>query len=107
MIVSDATVMGIDPWIERLAARVVAEPVLVQVREKSMPHQRVQHLVSRALAHAEPFGSRVVVNSESGAYPQSTGIHFTSRALMSAAARPPALLVGASCHDAGELEHAA
>jgi len=107
MIVSDATVMGIDPWIERLAARVVAEPVLVQVREKSMPHQRVQHLVSRALAHAEPFGSRVVVNSESGAYPQSTGIHLTSRALMSAAARPPALLVGASCHDAGELEHAA
>ena len=107
MIVSDATVMGIDPWIERLAARVVAEQVLVQVREKSMPHQRVQHLVSRALAHAEPFGSRVVVNSESGAYPQSTGIHLTSRALMSAAARPPALLVGASCHDAGELEHAA
>src|SRR6185437_15569871 len=32
MIVSDASVMGIDPWIERLAARVVAEPVLVQVR---------------------------------------------------------------------------
>jgi 8-oxo-dGTP diphosphatase len=107
MIVSNATVMGIDPWVERLGELAVGEQVLVQVREKSMPHQRVQHLVSRALTHAEPFGSRVVVNSESGAYPQSTGIHLTSRALMAAAARPAALLVGASCHDADQLDRAA
>jgi 8-oxo-dGTP diphosphatase len=107
MIVSDATAMGVDPWIERLAARVVGEQVLVQVREKSMPHQRVQHLVSRVLAHAEPFGSRVVVNSDSGAYPQATGIHLTSRALLATGTRPRALLVGASCHDAEQLDHAA
>jgi 8-oxo-dGTP diphosphatase len=107
MIVSDATAMGIDPWIERLTALVTEEQVLVQVREKSMEHLRVQHLVSRALTRAEPFGSRVVVNSESGSYPQATGIHLTSRDLVAATARPAGLLVGASCHDAAQLGKAA
>ena len=106
MIVSDATAMGIDRWIERLTALVVQEQVLVQVREKAMEHLRVQHLVSRALTRAEPFGSRVGVNSDSGSFPQATGIHLTSRALMEATARPAALLVGASCHDADQLAQA-
>lgn len=107
MIVSDAAAQGIDPWIERLAALVTGEQVLVQIREKSMEHLRVQHLVSRALTRAEPFGSRVVVNSASGAYPQATGIHLTARDLMAASARPAAALAGASCHDAAQLDQAA
>ena len=107
MIVSDATRMGIDPWIARLDALVLKERVLVHVREKAMTHLRVQHLVSRALTHAEPFGSRVVVNSASGTYPQATGVHLTSSALMAAGERPSVPLAGASCHDAGELERVA
>ncbi len=107
MIVSDAAAQGIDPWIERLTALVTGEQVLVQIREKSMEHLRVQHLVSRALTRAEPFGSRVVVNSASGSYPQATGIHLTSRDLMAASARPAAPLAGASCHDAAQLDQAA
>jgi len=107
MIVSDAAAMGLDRWIERLEARVPEERLLVQVREKGLDRMRLQHLVSRTLARAEPFGSRVVVNADCGAFPQAHGAHLPSAALMKAMSRPPGALVGASCHDTAELEQAA
>jgi len=106
MVLSNATTLGIDAWIARLSGRLVGEHLLVQIREKGMAHQRLQHLVSRTLARTEPFGSRFVVNSDCGSFPQSAGVHLTSAALMAAKARPDAPLVGASCHDAAQLEHA-
>jgi len=107
MIVSDASRMGIDAWIGALAKRALDEKMLVQVREKSMDKQKLQHVLSRALARVAPFGSRCVVNSDCGALPQCDGVHLTSQALMGAAARPAGSLVGASCHDARELDRAA
>ena len=106
MIVSNAAGMGIEAWIRKLAELAIDEKVLVQVREKAFNGQQVQHVLSRALVRAEPFGSRVVVNSDCGAYPQCGGVHLTSRALMQSASRPAGALVGASCHDARELDHA-
>ena len=106
MIVSNAHEMGVDRWIERLADRAVEEKMLVQIREKAANRMQVQHILSRALAHVEPFGSRVVVNSDCGSYPQCGGVHLTSKALMALAARPAGTLVGASCHDERELEQA-
>ena len=106
MVVSSAAQVGLDEWIAGLAAAAQREPLLVQVREKEWDRQRVQHLLSRALARAEPFGSRVVVNSDCGDYPQSTGVHLTSAALMASQTRPAHALVGASCHDEREMDHA-
>jgi 8-oxo-dGTP diphosphatase len=107
MVLSDAARMGIDDWIRALAAQAMEERMLVQIREKGMDRQKLQHVLSRALARAAPFGSRVVVNSDCGSLPQCDGVHLTARALMAANARPSGSLVGASCHDAAELEHAA
>ena len=107
MVVSDAARLGFDAWIAALAGRVHTEALLVQVREKGMEAQKVQHLLSRTLARTDPFGSRVVVNSDNGTYPQSGGTHLTAAALMAATRRPEAGLVGASCHDERELDHAA
>ena len=106
MVISNAAAHGIEGWIQALAARALEERMLVQIREKGANRQQVQHLLSRALARAEPFGSRVVVNSESGSFPQGGGVHLTSRALMAASARPEASLAGASCHDETELDQA-
>ena len=106
MVVSSAGEEGIDEWIAELSERALAERMLVQVREKGMHRQKVQHLLSRALVRARPFGSMVVVNSDCGAFPQCDGLHLTSRALMAAASRPGGSLVGASCHDESELAHA-
>ena len=107
MVVSNAADQGLDEWIAGLTEAVIREPLLVQVREKGWDRQRVQHLLSRALARAEPFGSRVVVNSDCGAYPQAPGIHWSARALLEAPERPALPLVGASCHDERELDRAA
>jgi 8-oxo-dGTP diphosphatase len=106
MIVSHAHEMGVDRWIARLAERAVEERVLVQIREKDANAQQVQHILSRALAHVEPLGSRVVVNSASGHFPQCDGVHLTAKDLMQLTARPHGRLVGASCHDGRELDQA-
>ena len=107
MIISDATAMGGDEWLRRLEDRALGEKMLVQLREKGMERMKLQHLLSRALSRAELAGSTVVVNSDCGAFPQCRGIHLTAKALMAAKERPDGALVGASCHDAAELAHAA
>ena len=106
MIVSNCAELGVDAWIQKLADVAMGEKLLVQVREKECNFQQVQHILSRALTRAEPFGARIVVNSDCGAFPQCSGVHLTSKALMAASARPQATLVGGSCHDEHELDHA-
>ena len=106
MVVSNVAEAGIDAWIQKLAERALGEKMLVQIREKAMERMKVQHLLSRALTRAEPFGSRVVVNSDSGAFPQCRGLHLTSKALMAAQERPDGAVVGASCHDEAEVRKA-
>jgi len=107
MVISDAASMGIDDWIRALSTRAMEESLLVQIREKGMDRQKLQHLVSRTLARASGFGSRLVVNSDCGSLPQCDGVHLTAKALMASSVRPAGSLVGASCHDARELDHAA
>jgi 8-oxo-dGTP diphosphatase len=106
MVVSDAARLGIDEWLAALGERATSERLLVQIREKGMGLHGVQNLLSRTLARVEPFGGRVVVNSDCGRFAQAHGVHLTSRALMEASSRPDARLAGASCHDERELEHA-
>jgi 8-oxo-dGTP diphosphatase len=106
MVVSNASAMGIDNWIAALSERALGERMLVQIREKGMDRQKLQHLLSRALVRAEPFGSMLVVNSDCGAFPQCDGVHLTAKTLMMLAARPAGSLVGASCHDEAELAQA-
>ena len=107
LVVSNAEAMGMDAWVRAISELAPRERVLVQVREKSMDRQKVQHLLSRALARIEPFGARLVVNSDHGTFPQCSGVHLTARALAALEARPAADLVGASVHDAAELDRAA
>ena len=107
MVVSNAAETGFDAWSLKLSAQVLGERLLVQIREKGLEPQRVQFLLSRALTRGTPFGALVVVNSDCGAWPQADGVHLTSKALMQAQARPAGRVVGASCHDAREVAHAA
>jgi 8-oxo-dGTP diphosphatase len=106
MVVSDAQSQGVDAWVHALEARLAEERLLIQVREKGFDALRLQHLLSRVLARSQPMRSPVVVNSDCGAFPQCRGLHLASHALMALASRPDATLVGASCHDAAELDQA-
>jgi 8-oxo-dGTP diphosphatase len=106
MIVSKAAEAGLDEWTRALSEALLRERVLIQVREKGWPKQRLQHLLSRTLLHATPLGSRVVLNSDCGTLPQMRGMHLSSAGLMGLDRRPDAELVGASCHEERELERA-
>ena len=106
MVLSNCAEEGVESWIRKLAAAMLDEKLLVQIREKGADRLRVQHVLSRALARVEPFGSPVVVNSDCGTFPQCSGVHLTARALLDAAVRPTVSLVGASCHEPRELDHA-
>jgi 8-oxo-dGTP diphosphatase len=99
--------LGIYDCFGALSTRVLLYMLWVLVRFMGLDRQTLQHLVSRALARAAPFGSRLVVNSDCGSLPQCDGVHLTSRALLAATARPAGSLAGASCHDARELDQAA
>ena len=107
MVVSNAKSLGIDAWIHRLEQQALRERLLVQLREKGMDPLRMQHLLSRTLARLEATGSLVVINSDCGRFPQCDGVHLTAHALMGANQRPAGSVVGASCHFAEELAHAA
>ena len=48
-----------------------------------------------------------MVNSGNGHFPQCGGVHLTAAALIASDGRPEGALVGASCHDAREIAHAA
>ena len=106
MVVSNAAAEGIDEWVRQLADRALGEKMLVQIREKAMERQKLQHLLSRALSRSAPLGSVVVVNSDSGRFPQCRGIHLTAKALMQAGERPDGTPVGASCHDEAQIARA-
>src|SRR5690606_33715459 len=105
-VVSDAARMGIDEWVRRLAELPLEEPVIVQLRDKELPRQKFQHLLSRTLAHLQPLGWPVVVNSANGRWPQCAHVHLTAGALMEQATRPEGVLAGASCHDEREIAKA-
>src|SRR3954469_17681649 len=66
MVVSNAGETSIEAWVRGLERRIESERLLIQLREKSFERMRLQHLLSRVLARAQPLGSRVVVNSDCG-----------------------------------------
>ncbi len=106
-------VMGIthaenDPhgFLDKLSAALEGGLKLVQLREKNLPQAEAfaRAVITRAHAH----GAQVVINSDA-ALAQRTGadgIHLNREQLMHLETRPDFPLVGASCHNAAELDQA-
>jgi len=95
MIVSDASRMGIDAWIGALAKRALDEKMLVQVREKSMDKQKLQHVLSRALAERDP-GQVVMLKSALGAVATALLAATFGEPMPSASAALALLAIGAT-----------
>lgn len=106
--ISNAAEVGEPRFLAALAARLEAGLRLVQVREKSMPRERLAALLERVVAAAAPYRARVLVNGDAalaraaGAH----GVHLTARQLARAATRPDLEWVAASCHGAEGLRQA-
>jgi 8-oxo-dGTP diphosphatase len=106
--ISQAAELGVERFLGRLRARLEQGLRLVQVREPEFSRAETASLASKVIEIARPSGARVILNRdillarEVGA----DGVHLSSRQLASARERPDLLLVGASCHSAGELRAA-
>lgn len=106
--ISQAAVLGGETWLARLEAAVVGGLRWVQIREPSWSEAAVAVLARQTVERLQPVGGRVVVNgSESTARAAGAdGIHLSSGALRRLSKRPDYDLVGASVHDADELDQA-
>jgi 8-oxo-dGTP diphosphatase len=84
-------------------------PMLLLLREPALPARAFDGLFGRLRMLRETRPLRVLVSSRHApSYAQAVdGVHLTARDLLAARERPRARLVGASCHDAGELAAAA
>jgi 8-oxo-dGTP diphosphatase len=81
---------------------------LIQVREKHLAMHDLQYFVQRVIDMSRPYGAKVLLNgnAELARHIGADGVHLTAEQLMQAQHRPDNPWVGASCHNAGELEKA-
>ena len=107
--ISNCEEMAEPEFLRRLPRALDAGLALVQVREKHLPSHEQVRLAAAVVAAARPRGARVLLNGapELARRAGADGVHLTAASLMELDARPDLELVGASCHDARELERAA
>jgi 8-oxo-dGTP diphosphatase len=106
--ITHAAALGRAELLRRLEQALARGLKLLQVREKELDERELGDFGARVIALARAHRARVLVNGklrlarELGA----DGVHLTSAQLREIRERPGFALVGASCHDAGELARA-
>ena len=106
--ISNATEVGEEAFLAALVQRTSAGLRLLQLREKTMPADRLARLAARVVPIVRGTGGVVLVNGDEGIARESgaDGVHLTAEQLAATAKRPPFERVGASVHSAGELRKA-
>ncbi|MFD2111650.1 Nudix family hydrolase [Thiorhodococcus fuscus] len=111
LLITGADPLDPDVFLDRLEESLARGIRLVQLRAPNLDRDRYVDLARRAHALCEPHGARLLLNRDPDAVEDLPrhGLHLTSGRLMRSTRRPgrPGELVGASCHDAGQLAHAA
>ena len=107
--ISNATQIGAEVFLARLESALAGGLKLIQIREKSWSEDALVDLAKRAAARAHEYGASVLLNGSASLAGRAgaDGVHLTASQLMQTRARPDCERVGASCHDAHELAHAA
>jgi len=82
---------------------------LVQLRENTLPEMQRESFAAAAVARCQRHGARALLNGDAQLARAigADGLHLPASQLMALSQRPPFPLVGASCHERRELEHAA
>ena len=110
-LITDSRRGGGEPFLKRLEIALKAGVRLIQLREPHLGGQDYQALAGEVCRLAHRYDARVLLNAE----PEwvracgADGVHLNSRRLRELNHRPlpDEWLVAASCHDEGELRHAA
>src|SRR5688572_377142 len=106
--ITHAAEVGEREFLARLERALEGGLKLLQVREKEMAPDALARFAAKAVKLAHAAGARVLVNAdvELASRAGADGVHLTSAQLARLDRRPALDLVGASCHDAGELARA-
>ncbi len=106
--ITNAGELGEREFLARVERALAGGLKLLQVREKAMSGDALLRFASEVVRRAHASGARVLVNGDAALAQRAgaDGVHLTSAQLRQLCARPPSFLVGASCHDAGELVRA-
>ena len=104
-VVTNAGGVGVT---EELARIDRARPMLVQVREKSLPAEQRLSFARDVVARVHAYGGHVLLNGtvEEVLAVGADGVQLTSVALMACEQRPALPLVFASCHTLAEMTKA-
>ena len=112
--ISHAKALGREVFLQRLDTALKNGLRLIQVRDKDLPETERLELAREIVKRARPYSARVLVNGPVALADAAgaDGVHLDSGALMKLQTRPDcaeidSFLVGASCHNAEELAHAA
>jgi 8-oxo-dGTP diphosphatase len=100
-----AAELGRVEFLRRLERALSGGLKLLQVREKQLDEKALEALAARVIGIARVHGARVLLNADLQLARRlgADGVHLTSAQLKEIRQRPDLGLVGASCHDAGEL----
>jgi len=106
--ITHAGVLGVEPFLSRLEARLQGGLKLVQLREKTFGHPGLERFARRVTALAHAHSAKVLVNSDVALAREigADGVHLTAEQLRSASVRPDFSWCGASCHSSAELRRA-
>jgi 8-oxo-dGTP diphosphatase len=100
------THIGDDPdgFLKKMDAALLDGLKLIQLRGDEL----TQHYAEPVIARAHQHGAQVVINHDMdlARRTQADGIHLTAKQLAETMTRPDFRLVGASCHNAHELDRA-
>ncbi|WP_201313637.1 Nudix family hydrolase [Dyella sp. EPa41] len=109
---ADVSPEAFDEWHARLARALRAGERLVLLRFPDWPTERVRELARSLLPLARALGAQLMLSGDldgARALGPGTGVQLKAHQLMALDARPLPWhqYVGASCHDGGQLAHAA
>ena len=107
--ITNAGEMGEAAFMSALERRLQTGLRLIQVREPQMSAEGLRRFAAAVVAMAQAYGARVLVNENVALAEDcgADGVHLKAAQLQSLRARPRFQLVGASCHQASELNLAA
>lgn len=106
--ITHATETGVETSLLSVQRAIQNGVKLLQIREKTMPRDQLQHYAQAVLQLAHDHQAIVLLNQDIALAQtlQADGVHLTSPQLLSLTARPAVNWCGASCHTAEELKHA-
>lgn len=103
--ISNASELGVEPFLIRLRLALENGLKLVQLREKEFSREALRSLGQRMLPILKEFGAQLIVNSDIELAQEigADGVQLTRTQLNALTQRPNFAWCGASCHSAEEL----